>query len=156
MTRKKRHMHLAKLIPDTSHAASSFLMVPSLISDLVHNLITTFPSSLASSSTWVTFLVFFSLQSHCICMSTQFFSTTPALHVAHSFPPSTWSSWYSCLAQQDTCGVLKFSAGLLVLHKGGTLGTEGFNQTWDCIPCLRFFHIRSCLPWYLHLFLQHQ
>jgi len=48
-------------------------------------------------------------------------------------------------AQQDACGVLEFGAGLLVLHEGGTLGAEGFDQTWDCIPCWRFFRVRSRL-----------
>jgi len=47
--------------------------------------------------------------------------------------------------QQDACGVLEFGAGLLVLHEGGMLGAEGLDQTWDCIPCSRFFRVRSRL-----------
>src|SRR5712672_2621358 len=59
--------HLAELSshPDASRAASSSLIVPSLISACVRSLVTTFSSSLASSSMRMTLPPFFSSRSRC-------------------------------------------------------------------------------------------
>jgi hypothetical protein len=41
--------------------------------------------------------------------------------------------------------VLEFGAGHLVLHEGGTLGTEGLNQIWDRIPYSGLLRVRNRL-----------
>ena len=69
---------------DTSRAASSSLMIPSLISACVGILITAFSSSLTSSSIRMTLPPFFSSRSRCVFTPPRFFSATPASCTARS------------------------------------------------------------------------